>query len=55
MKTIRTFALVLGLASGLAPAAAAQSGGAANGTQPLMLDLSKFQREKFVTEGKTNE
>ena len=28
--------------------------GAAKGTEPLILDLSKFQKEKFVTNGKTN-
>ena len=61
MRTIQTFSLVVGLALGLASGVNAQSGGAtatpagaANGTEPLILDLSKFQKEKFITQDKTN-
>ena len=56
MRTIRTLIPVVGLALGLAVTVDAQSGGAAatptgyaKATKPLILDLSKFQKEKFVT------
>jgi hypothetical protein len=61
MRTIRILIPVVGLALGLAATVNAQSGGAATapageskGTEALVLDLSKFQKEKFVTAGKTN-
>ena len=50
MRTNQTFMLVFGLALSLAASPAAESGG----TEPFMLDLSKFQKEKFVTNDKTN-
>src|ERR1035437_482911 len=56
MRTIRTLIPVVGLALGLAVTVDAQSGGAAatptgdaKATEPLVLDLSSFQKEKFVT------
>ena len=56
MRTIRTLIPAVGLALGLAVTVDAQSGGAATtptgdakATEPLILDLSKFQKEKFVT------
>jgi Carboxypeptidase regulatory-like domain len=56
MRTIRTLVSAVGLALGLAVTVDAQSGGAAatptgdaKATEPLILDLSKFQKEKFVT------
>jgi hypothetical protein len=61
MRTIQTFIPVVGLALGLAAAVNAQSPTAAaaparaiKGTEPLILDLSGFQKEKFVTGDKTN-
>src|SRR5512137_34794 len=50
MRTKLTCSLFAGFALGLAASFAAASGGA----EPLMLDLSKFQKEKFVTNDKTN-
>jgi len=46
--------VTLGVGLGLALAGTAQAAGAADGNQPMRLDLSKLQREKFVTDGKTN-
>ena len=61
MRRKHTFSLVVGLALGLASAVNAQSGGAAaapagaaTGTDTFILDLSKVQKEKFVTQDKTN-
>jgi hypothetical protein len=61
MRTIQTFIPLVGLALGLASAISAPAGGAATtpageikGTEPLMLDLSSFQKENFVTGNKTN-
>jgi protocatechuate 3,4-dioxygenase beta subunit len=61
MRNIQTFSLLAGLALGLASAASASAGGAATtpagvttDTKPLILDLSRFQKEKFVTGEKTN-
>jgi len=39
---------------GLASTGSAQPGGEAKSTGLLILDLSKYQKEKFVTDGKTN-
>lgn len=44
----------MGLALGLASTGSAQPGGEAKSKEPLILDLSKFQKEKFVAAGKTN-
>jgi protocatechuate 3,4-dioxygenase beta subunit len=62
VKTNWTFGVIFGLALVLALSANAQPGGTATtpgsqakSTEPLILDLSKFQKEKFVTNGKTNE
>ena len=61
MRNIQTFSLFAGLVLGLASAASASAGGAAatpagvtTDTKPLILDLSRFQKEKFVTGEKTN-
>ena len=61
MRTIRTLILIVGFFLGLAVTVDAQSGAAAsapagggNGAKPLILDLSSFQKEKFVTGDKTN-
>jgi hypothetical protein len=48
MRTERSFGTVTGLALCLASALSAMS------AEPLVLDLSKFQTEKFVADGKTN-
>jgi hypothetical protein len=57
MRTIETFSVVVGLAFAVTAqsvgAAAAPSGESKN-TEPLILDLSKFQKEKFITNDKTN-
>src|ERR1035437_5164708 len=53
MRTNQTFSLVVGLVLGLASAISAPAGDA-KGTEPLILDLSSFQKEKFVTGDKTN-
>ncbi len=54
MRTKRTFGIIIGLALGLASTGGAQPGGEAKSTGLLILDLSKHQKEKFVTDGKTN-
>jgi hypothetical protein len=57
MRTIQTFIPVVGLALGLASvvsAAEAAPAGEIKATEPLTLDLSSFQKEKFVTGDKTN-
>jgi len=61
MRTIQAFIPVVGLALGLVSAVGAPAGGATTtpageikSTEPLILDLSGFQKEKFVTGGKTN-
>jgi len=61
MRTNQTFSVVFGLALGLACGVNAQSGsgatapvGEAKATEPLILDLSGVQKEKFVADGKTN-
>jgi protocatechuate 3,4-dioxygenase beta subunit len=53
--------MIVGLALVLASTVSAQPGGAApapggmaKGTEPLMLDFSKYPMEKFVTDGETN-
>ena len=55
MKAYQIRSAVFGLALGLATAVNAQSGvvttaptGEIKGTEPLILDLSRFQKEKFV-------
>jgi hypothetical protein len=54
MRTKRTFGVIIGLALGLASTGSAQPGGEAKSTGLLILDFSKYQKEKFVTDGKTN-
>ena len=61
MRTIRTLIPLSGLVAALAAGGGAQSGaatqvptGSTERTEPLTLDLSSFQKEKFVTQGKTN-
>ena len=61
MRTNQTFGIILGLALGLTYTVNAQPGGAApifgwevRAAEPLLLDFSKFPKEKFVTDGKTN-
>ena len=51
MQTLRLHAVLAFVLSGLVPHLAA----AAESAEPLVLDLSKFQREKFLTDGKTNQ
>ena len=53
MRTNIAFSIILALALGLGCGVNTQPG-AGKGAEPLMLDLSKFQTEKFVTNGKTN-
>jgi uncharacterized GH25 family protein len=61
MSTNHTIGIVFGLALGLAslvngqPGAEAPApGGMAKGTEPLILDFSKYPMERFVTDGETN-
>jgi protocatechuate 3,4-dioxygenase beta subunit len=55
MKTTQTFRLIIGLGLGLASAVVPQPVTAADSSEPVILDLSKFQKEKFLAEGKTNQ
>jgi Carboxypeptidase regulatory-like domain len=54
MQTNQTLGVIIGLALGLVSAVSAQPSGGARGTEPLMLDFSKYPKEKFVTDGETN-
>src|SRR5512136_1688050 len=55
MRTTQTFSFASGLALGLASFVLQQPSTAAKSTEPLILDLSTFQKEKFLTDGKTNQ
>ncbi len=56
MRPIETFSIIAVLTLGLACARAAGAASASEtkSSDSLILDLSKFQREKFVADGKTN-
>jgi hypothetical protein len=54
MRSNRPFSIFLGLALGLVYSVNAQPGSNANGAEPLSIDLSRFQNQKFVTDGETN-